>query len=220
MEVHISDITARGGLPAGQLCPSACVATVMGKGTAGYLEAMDVLLKGETAAVTVTIYPSTAGAKCPLPPLQSCGHRMLLCSALADGESVIRGIPRQDKWLPWTVSGARCLPPGGRHGVYHRYRGPGRRKGSIPLPRAAAPPLLYPAAPYSRRGGRLHRHPPAHGAWGVGIYEGNFPPKGIAVVQRNRSPSLRGHLPPGIMPCGAMSVSCLRLAAGPAAAGR
>ena len=44
--------------------------------------------------MTVTIAPGAArGAVCA-PPSKSCGHRMLLCAALAAGESRIRGISR------------------------------------------------------------------------------------------------------------------------------
>ena len=44
--------------------------------------------------MTVTITPGAArGAVCA-PPSKSCGHRMLLCAALAAGESRIRGISR------------------------------------------------------------------------------------------------------------------------------
>ena len=49
--------------------------------------------------MTVTIYPSTARGAVSAPPSKSCGHRMLLCSALAAGESVIRGISRSQDML-------------------------------------------------------------------------------------------------------------------------
>ena len=48
VEVHISDVTQREDFRQVSYVRSACVATVMGKGFAGYLEAMDLLLKGET----------------------------------------------------------------------------------------------------------------------------------------------------------------------------
>ena len=48
VEVHISDVTQREDFRQVSYVRSACVATVMGKGSAGYLEAMDLLLKGET----------------------------------------------------------------------------------------------------------------------------------------------------------------------------
>ena len=48
VEVHISDVTQREDFRQVSYVRSACVATVMGKGFAGYLEAIDLLLKGET----------------------------------------------------------------------------------------------------------------------------------------------------------------------------
>ena len=47
--------------------------------------------------MTVTIYPGRAAGTAAAPPSKSCAHRMLLCGALAEGESVIEGIaPSQD----------------------------------------------------------------------------------------------------------------------------
>ena len=47
VEVHISDVSQREDFRRrSYVCP-ACVATVMGRGFAGYLDAMDILLKGE-----------------------------------------------------------------------------------------------------------------------------------------------------------------------------
>ena len=46
VEVHISDVAAREDFRQVSYVRPACVATVTGKGFAGYLEAMDILLKG------------------------------------------------------------------------------------------------------------------------------------------------------------------------------
>lgn len=46
VEVHLSDVTRREEFRQISYVRSACVATVMGKGFAGYLEAMDILLRG------------------------------------------------------------------------------------------------------------------------------------------------------------------------------
>lgn len=46
VEVHISDVSAREDFRQVSYVRPACVATVTGKGFAGYLEAMDILLKG------------------------------------------------------------------------------------------------------------------------------------------------------------------------------
>lgn len=46
VEVHISDVSAREDFRQVSYVRPACVATVVGKGFAGYLEAVDILLKG------------------------------------------------------------------------------------------------------------------------------------------------------------------------------
>ena len=47
VEVHISDVSQREDFRRRSYVRPACVATVMGRGFAGYLDAMDILLKGE-----------------------------------------------------------------------------------------------------------------------------------------------------------------------------
>ena len=46
VEVHISDVTAREDFRQISYVRPACIATVTGRGFAGYLDAMDILLKG------------------------------------------------------------------------------------------------------------------------------------------------------------------------------
>lgn len=48
VEVHISDVSLREEFRQISYIRAACVATVMGKGFAGYTEAMDILVKGAT----------------------------------------------------------------------------------------------------------------------------------------------------------------------------
>ena len=47
VEVHISDVSQREDFRRCSYVRPACVATVMGRGFAGYLDAMDILLRGE-----------------------------------------------------------------------------------------------------------------------------------------------------------------------------
>ena len=47
VEVHISDVSQREDFRQCSYVRPACVATVMGRGFAGYLDAMDILLRGE-----------------------------------------------------------------------------------------------------------------------------------------------------------------------------
>lgn len=49
VEVHISDVSSREDFRQVSFVRAACVATVAGKGFAGYNEAMDILLKGAQA---------------------------------------------------------------------------------------------------------------------------------------------------------------------------
>lgn len=49
VEVHISDVSSREEFRQVSFVRAACVATVAGKGFAGYNEAMDILLKGAQA---------------------------------------------------------------------------------------------------------------------------------------------------------------------------
>ena len=46
VEVHISDVAAREDFRQASYVRPACIATVTGRGFAGYLDAMDILLKG------------------------------------------------------------------------------------------------------------------------------------------------------------------------------
>lgn len=46
VEVHISDVAAREDFRQNSYVRPACIATVTGRGFAGYLDAMDILLKG------------------------------------------------------------------------------------------------------------------------------------------------------------------------------
>ena len=62
--------------------------------------------------MTVTIFPGRAGGTAAAPPSKSCGHRMLLCSALAEGESRISGIARSQDMLA-TMDCIRAM--GGRY---------------------------------------------------------------------------------------------------------
>lgn len=47
VEVHISDVTRRENFRQTSYVRAACIATVMGKGFDGYVEAMDILLGGQ-----------------------------------------------------------------------------------------------------------------------------------------------------------------------------
>ena len=58
--------------------------------------------------MTVTIFPGRVGGTAAAPPSKSCGHRMLLCGGLAEGESRVSGIARSQDMLA-TVDCIRAI---------------------------------------------------------------------------------------------------------------
>ena len=46
--------------------------------------------------MNVTILPGTAAGTVSAPPSKSCAHRLILCAALAEGESILRGIGQSE----------------------------------------------------------------------------------------------------------------------------
>ena len=49
--------------------------------------------------MNVTIHPGTAWGTVAAPPSKSMAHRLLICAALAEGESVVRGVERSEDIL-------------------------------------------------------------------------------------------------------------------------
>lgn len=148
----------------------------------------------------VTIIPGRAQGVIAAPPSKSCGHRVLLCAALAEGESRIRGISGSQD-MEATMDCIRAM--GGtcrREGDTVTVEGTGGR---------AAPQAVYPC----RESGSTLRFciPPAlvpggHAAFtgaarlmerGIGVYEEILPPKGISVEKTASTIALRGSLTAG-----------------------
>ena len=105
--------------------------------------------------MTVTIYPGRAAGTAAAPPSKSCAHRMLLCGALAEGESVIEGIsPSQDMLA--TVDCIRAMGGACRlEGDTAYITGTG---GHIRLPRSGAHTVRCGGAGLRRR---VHRDSPS-----------------------------------------------------------
>ena len=59
----------------------------------------------------VTIEPGSLRGTIAAPPSKSMAHRMLICAALADGESLVRPIEASEDILA-TVDGLRALGAG------------------------------------------------------------------------------------------------------------
>ena len=150
--------------------------------------------------MTVTIYPGRAAGTAAAPPSKSCAHRMLLCGALAEGESVIEGIaPSQDMLA--TVDCIRamggacrlegdtaCITGTGGHirpgGTY-----PCRESGSTL--RFCIPPALLSG------GSAVFTGTPRLMERGVGIYETILAQKGISVSRTRDAVTFSGRLTPG-----------------------
>ncbi len=101
VEVHISDVSRREGFRQTSYLRAACVATIAGHGTDGYLEAIDLLADPDPARRTrherVTIRPGRACGSIVAPPSKSVAHRLLIGAALAKGESILYNLaPSQD----------------------------------------------------------------------------------------------------------------------------
>ena len=148
----------------------------------------------------VTIAPGTAHGVIAAPPSKSCGHRMLLCAALADGESRIRGISGSQD-MEATVDciramGGTCLREGdtvsvigtgGRAAKQATY--PCRESGSTL--RFCIPPALVPGGHTVFTGAaRLMER-------GVGVYEEILSAKGVIIEKTSAGISFRGSLTPG-----------------------
>ena len=148
----------------------------------------------------VTIIPGRAQGVIAAPPSKSCGHRMLLCAALAEGESRIRGISgsqdmeatmdciramggtcRREGDTVTVVGTGGCAAP---QAVY-----PCRESGSTL--RFCIPPALVPGgrAVFTGAARRMER--------GIGVYEEIFAPKGISVEKTASTIALRGSLTAG-----------------------
>ena len=148
----------------------------------------------------VTIIPGRAQGVIAAPPSKSCGHRMLLCAALAEGESRIRGISgSQDMEATMDcirAMGGTCrregdtvtvVGTGGRAAPQAVY--PCRESGSTL--RFCIPPALVPGGRAAFTGAaRLMER-------GIGVDEEILPPKGISVEKTASTIALQGSLTAG-----------------------
>ena len=150
--------------------------------------------------MTVTIYPGRAAGTAAAPPSKSCGHRMLLCAALAAGESRIDGIARSQDMLATMdcirAMGGACRLEGETAGVTGT-GGAVRPNGTYPC-RESGSTLRFciPAALLS--GGRaVFTGAPRLMERGVGIYEELLGPRGITVEKTPESVTFSGRLTAG-----------------------
>ena len=150
--------------------------------------------------MTVTIHPGRAAGTVAAPPSKSCGHRMLLCAALASGESRIRGIAQSQDMLATMdciramggdcrLEGDTALVAGTGGAAAPSAVYPCRESGSTL--RFCIPPALVPGGTATFTGTpRLMER-------GVGLYEALFSARGVAVTKTPDSATFTGRLPPG-----------------------
>ena len=150
--------------------------------------------------MTVTIYPGRAAGTAAAPPSKSCGHRMLLCAALAAGESRIDGIARSQDMLATMdcirAMGGACRLEG-ETACVTGIGGAVRPNGTYPC-RESGSTLRFciPAALLS--GGRaVFTGAPRLLERGVGIYEELLGPRGITVAKTPESVTFSGRLTAG-----------------------
>ena len=150
--------------------------------------------------MTVTIYPGRAAGTAAAPPSKSCAHRMLLCGALAEGESVIEGIaPSQDMLA--TVDCIRAMGGACRlEGDTAYITGTGghiRPGGTYPC-RESGSTLRFCIPPALLSGGSaVFTGTPRLMERGVGIYETILAQKGISVYRTRDTVTFSGRLTPG-----------------------
>ena len=150
--------------------------------------------------MTVTIYPGRAAGTAAAPPSKSCAHRMLLCGALAEGESVIEGIaPSQDMLA--TVDCIRAMGGACRlEGDTAYITGTGshiRPGGTYPC-RESGSTLRFCIPPALLSGGSaVFTGTPRLMERGVGIYETILAQKGISVSRTRDAVTFSGRLTPG-----------------------
>ncbi len=149
--------------------------------------------------MNVKVRPSRLAGEIFAPPSKSFAHRMMICSALAGGESTVRGITQSED-ISATLDciselGAKCFYDGGTltvTGVNGRPQGKAfkcRESGStfrffIPISLISGDKVCFEGTP------RLIER-------GIGVYEDIFREKGISVEKSSDSISLCGKLTSG-----------------------
>ena len=148
----------------------------------------------------VSIKPGLCTGSVSAPPSKSCAHRMLICAALAQGESRIKGLSRSEDMLATldciaalgaraSLSGDTAVITGGKAAADGEAVFPCRESGStlrfmIPIAAACCGSARFSGTK------RLYER-------GVGIYEELFAQKGIDIKKHPEGLEISGKLPPG-----------------------
>ena len=148
--------------------------------------------------MNITIDPSRACGKAKAPPSKSCAHRLLLCAALAEGESEISGISDSQDMLATldciSALGARYEKSGDTVRVW----GMGEdSRGSFPCRESGSTlRFLIPVA-LTRRSDNKFTGTSRLMTRGVGIYEEIFREKGVSFTKGLESLEAKGLLQSG-----------------------
>lgn len=148
----------------------------------------------------VSINPGLCSGEACAPPSKSYAHRMLICAALAEGESTICGLARSEDMLAtldcisalgaeFALDGDTVTIKGGKNRTTEGAVFPCRESGStlrFMLPIAAA---CGRSARFTGTSRLMER--------GVGIYEEIFAEKGVSIKKGSESIELSGSLSPG-----------------------
>lgn len=152
----------------------------------------------------IRIEKGTAAGTVAAPPSKSYGHRMLICAALADGVSTIRGISQSEDMLA-TIDCIRAI--GGKVSLdgtvctVEGVAGQPVQDGELPVYncRESGSTLRFfiPIA-LALTGGGIFRGSPRLMERGIGVYDEIFRSRGIEIEYAPDSVTLRGWLEPGI----------------------
>ena len=146
----------------------------------------------------IELKPGRAHGTVAAPPSKSMAHRLLLCAALAEGVSTVRGIAESEDMLAtldciralgadWTRTGDTVTVRGGLHPTGRPF--PCRESGSTLRFFIPAALLSGGEAVFTGTQRLMER--------GVGVYEAVFAEKGIAVEKQAARLTLRGRLSAG-----------------------
>ena len=146
----------------------------------------------------IELKPGRAHGTVAAPPSKSMAHRLLLCAALAEGVSTVRGIAESEDMLAtldciralgadWTRTDDTVTVRGGLHPTGRPF--PCRESGSTLRFFIPAALLSGGEAVFTGTQRLMER--------GVGVYEAVFAEKGIAVEKQAARLTLRGRLPAG-----------------------
>ena len=150
--------------------------------------------------MNIRMEPCVLRGKIAAPPSKSCAHRALLCAALSEGESTVRGVSESEDILA-TLD---CISALGRHWIRSGNEVRISGKLSVELDDAVFPcresgstlRFFLPIA-LAMGGSTVFTGSERLLERGVGVYEALFAEKGISLLKTPNAVSVQGKLHPG-----------------------